>query len=166
MLTLTEPRLVQRDPTHVVGAYRTYVGDDEGPGWSGAYQEFTLRRFEITNRVNDAMLGFLYRPHRDHPGIPQSVRACFIGVEVEDLCQVPEGMAATHFSGGPYVVVACRGDTQDEASIGVGEAVELLERWLPEHGYEEGDACFASSDELTETSPYIENVYMRAVEKS
>ena len=162
MLTLSEPRLVSREPTNVVGAYCVYEGDDEGPGWSGAHRSFFQRRDEIPNRVNDAVDGFLYRPHKDHPEIDPSVRACFVGAEVAVLDHVPAGLAATQFSGGTYVVMSCTGETEGEAAMGVGEAVEALEAWLPEHGYEEGDACFASSNESAAKPPFVEYVYIIA----
>lgn len=161
MLRISRPKIIEREAYKVIGAYRTYEGEDEGPGWSGAYGEFDARRAEIQNRKGDAVLGFLYRPHRDHPEIPENVRSCFIGVEVTDLDDVPEGMFTTRFSGGKYVVVECRGDTQQEASMGVGEAIAALKEWIPEHGYVEGDACFACSHERAEKPPYIEYVYIK-----
>ena len=36
MLTLSEPRIIERGPYKVVGAHCAYAGDDEGPGWTGA----------------------------------------------------------------------------------------------------------------------------------
>ena len=137
MPTLSEPKIIERSPYLVVGAYRAYEGDDEGPGWSGASRAFYERRPEITNRVDDAVLGFLYRPHKDHPDIPESVRACFVGVEVADLDHVPEGFSTTQFSGGKYVIVACKGDTEGEAAMGVGEGVGFLENWIAEQGLDE-----------------------------
>jgi len=165
MLELSEPKIIERGPYLVVGAYSTFEGDDEGPGWSGAAQAFNARREEITNPVGDTLLGFLYRPHRDHPEIPESVRACFMGVEVADLDHVPEGLSTTQFSGGRYVIVACKGDTEDEAAMGVGEGVGLLEEWVADQGYVEGDACFACSHESEPRPPYIEYVYMNFVER-
>jgi predicted transcriptional regulator YdeE len=161
MLELSEPRIIERGPYKVVGAYCTFEGKDEGPGWSGAYDEFNNRRSEIKNRKDDMVLGFLYRPHKDHPDIPENVRSCFIGVEVTDFDHVPEGMSTTRFSGGKYVVVECKGDTQVEASRGVGEAIDALEKWIPEQGYVEGDACFACSHEKAEKPPFIEYVYIK-----
>jgi predicted transcriptional regulator YdeE len=94
--------------------------------------------------------------------VPEPVKACFIGVEVSDIESIPGGLSATHFSGGPYVVIECRGDTQDEASEGVGEAIGyLMSDWIPKHGYREGDACFACSHEHAVKPPYIESVYIR-----
>jgi predicted transcriptional regulator YdeE len=110
------------------------------------------------------VLGFLYRPHKDHPDIPESVRACFVGVEVPDLDHVPEGLSTTQFSGGKYVIVACQGDTQEEAAMGVGEGVQFLERWIVEQGYTEGDACFACSHENAPKPPFVEYVYMKIEE--
>ena len=161
MLKLSEPRIIEREPYLVVGAYATFEGQDEGPGWSGASKTFYARRKEIANRVDDTVLGFLYRPHRDDPSIPESVRACFVGVEVTDLDHVPEGLSTTRFSGGKYVIVECRGDTEGEAAIGVGEGVGLLERWIVEQGYTEGDACFALSHENAPRPPYVEYVYIK-----
>jgi hypothetical protein len=161
MLRLSEPKIIERDPYLVVGAYCTFEGEDEGPGWSGASQAFHARRGAIANRKGDMMLGFLYRPHKDHPDIPQSVRACFVGVEVTDLDHVPEGLSTTRFSGGQYAIVECRGDTEDEAAMGVGEGVAFLERWVVQQGYTEGDACFACSHENTPKPPFIEYVYMK-----
>jgi hypothetical protein len=158
---LSEPRIIERGPYQVVGAYAPYEGDDEGPGWSGASKAFYARRDEITNRVDDAVLGFLYRPHRDDPSIPESVRACFVGVEVADLDGVPDGLSTTRFSGGKYVIVACKGDTEDEAAMGVGEGVGFLENWIAEQGYTEGDACFALSHENAPRPPFIEYVYIK-----
>ena len=161
-LKLSEPRVIERDPYLVVGVYCTFEGDDEGPGWSGAYAEFDRRRHEITNRKDAMLLGFLYRPHKDDPTVPQDVRSCFIGVEVDDLDHVPAGMTATRFSGGQYVVVECRGDAQEEAARGVGEAIEYLSStWMPKHGYQEGDACFACAHEDAVKPPYIEHVYIK-----
>ena len=94
MLALSEPRIIERGPYLVVGAYCTFEGEDEGPGWSGASKTLGARRGEITNRRDDTVLGFLYRPHRDHPDIPDSVRACFMGVEVSDFDHVPDNLAA------------------------------------------------------------------------
>jgi predicted transcriptional regulator YdeE len=164
VLKLSEPRIIEREPYLVVGAYCTFEGEDEGPGWSGASKAFHSRRDEIANRKDDTMLGFLYRPHRDDPSIPESVRACFMGVEVTDLDHVPEGLSTTRFSGGKYVIVECRGDTQDEAAMGVGEGVGFLERWIVEQGYTEGDACFALSHEDAPRPPFIEYVYIKIEE--
>jgi predicted transcriptional regulator YdeE len=161
VLELSEPKIIEREPYQVVGVYCTFKGQDEGPGWSGAYNEFNNRRNEITNGKGDTILGFLYRPHVDHPDIPETVRSCFIGVEVTDFDRVPEGLSTTRFSGGQYVVVACKSDVQAEATMGVGEAIEMLEKWIPEHGYAEGDACFACSHENAENPPFIEYVYIK-----
>lgn len=161
MLELSEPRIIEREPYLVVGAYSTFEGEDEGTGWSGAWETFQARRDKITNRIDDTMLGFLYRPHKDDPSIPESVRACFVGVEVTDLDHVPKGLSATQFSGGKYVIVECRGDTQDEAARGVGEGVGFLEQWIAEQGYTEGDACFALSHEDAPRPPFVEYVYMK-----
>lgn len=165
MVKLSEPKIIEREPYLVVGAYSTYEGDDEGPGWAGASEVFYARRDEITNRKDDAVLGFLYRPHKDHPEISESVRACFVGVEVGDLDHLPEGFSTTQFSGGKYVIVACTGDTEDEAAMGVGEGVSLLENWIAEHGYSEGDACFALSHEDEPRPPYVEYVYLKFEEQ-
>jgi predicted transcriptional regulator YdeE len=150
MLKLSEPKIIERGPYKVVGAYCTFEGEDEGPGWSGAHKKFSERRQQISNRKGDTVLGFLYRPHRDDPDIPESVRSCFIGVEVTDFGHVPEGLSTTRFSGGKYVVVACQGDTEGEAAMGVGEGVDFLEKWMSKQGYVEGDACFACSHEQAE----------------
>lgn len=165
MITLSEPEIIERKPYLVVGAYCPFEGEDEGPGWSGASRTFYARRDEITNRKGDMVLGFLYRPHKDHPDIPESTRACFVGVEVTDLDHVPESLATTRFSGGRYVIVACQGDTEDEAGMGVGEGVAFLEKWIQEHGYIQGDACFACSHERAPRPPFIEYVYINFVRK-
>jgi predicted transcriptional regulator YdeE len=161
MLTLSKPRIIERGPYKVVGAYCTFSGDDEGPGWTGAERAFFSQRHEIRNRTDDLVLGFLYRPHRDHPDAAESERACFVGAEVTDFNHVPAGMATTQFSGGQYVIVDCRGDTQEEAAVGVGEAIGFLSQWMPEHGYAEGDACFACSDEKAPRPPFMEQVYIK-----
>jgi predicted transcriptional regulator YdeE len=165
MLTISDPKIIEREPYLVVGAYCPYEGEDEGPGWSCASETFYARREEIVNRKDDSVLGFLYRPHKDHPEIPESVRACFVGVEVTDLNHVPEGLSTTQFSGGKYAIVECRGDTQDEASMGVGEGVQFLEKWIAEQGYAEGDACFACSHESAPKPPFVEYVYMKIEEQ-
>ena len=165
MLQFSEPVIIERGAYKVVGAYATYEGDkpeDEGPGWQGAEQGFFSRKDEISNRVDDGVLGFLYRPHKDHPEISPDVRACFIGVEVTDLDHVPAGMSTTQYSGGKYVVVDCIGDTGGEAAQGVGEAIGMLmSKWIPAHGYTEGDACFAFSHEKAQRPPHIEMVYIK-----
>jgi predicted transcriptional regulator YdeE len=158
---LGEPKVIERGPYLVVGAYCTYESNDEGPGWSGASQAFYARKDEITNRTDDAVLGFIYRPHKDHPDISEDVRAAFVGVEVTDLDHVPEGLSTTRFSGGKYAVVACTGDTEDEAAMGVGEGVGFLEKWVVEQGYVEGDVCFALSHEGAPRPPYVEYVYVK-----
>ena len=161
MIELSEPKVIERGPYLVVGAYCTYEGDDEGPGWSGASKAFYARKDAIANRKDDAVLGFLYRPRKDDPSIPEDVRACFVGVEVTDLDRVPEGLSTTQFSGGKYAIVACTGDTEAEAAMGVGEGVGMLEKWVVEQGYKEGDACFALSHEGVPRPPYVEYVYMK-----
>ncbi|MBN1579924.1 MAG: GyrI-like domain-containing protein [Anaerolineae bacterium] len=165
MLTLSEPTIIEREPYLVVGAYCAFEGEDEGPGWSGASQTFYARRDEITNRKDDRVLGFLYRPHKDDPNIPESTRACFVGVDVTDLNHVPEGLSTTQFSGGKYVIVACQGDTEDEAAMGVGEGVGFLEKWINENGYVQGDACFACSHENAPKPPFVEYVYIKIEQK-
>jgi predicted transcriptional regulator YdeE len=161
MFELGEPKVIEREPYLVVGAYCTYEGEDEGPGWSGASETFYARRDEIANRKDDAVLGFMYRPHKDDPTVPESARACFVGVEVTDLDHVPAGLATTRFSGGKYAIVACRGDTEGEAAMGVGEGVGFLESWIVEQGYTEGDACFACSHENAAKPPFVEYVYIK-----
>ena len=165
MLRFSEPTIIERTPYKVVGAYSTYEGEtpeDEGPGWQGAEKGFFSRSSEITNRVDDGVLGFLYRPHNDHPEISLKVKACFIGAEVTHLNQVPTGMATTQFSGGKYVMVDCIGDTGDEAAEGVGKAIGMLmTEWIPAHSYIEGDACFAFSHEKAQRPPHIETVYIK-----
>ena len=164
MLKLSEPEVIERGPYLVVGAYCTYEGNDEGPGWSGASQAFFASKDSITNRVDDTILGFLYRPHRDHQEVTKEIRACFVGVEVTDLNQIPEGFSTTQFSGGKFVIVACKGDTEGEAAMGVGDGVQLLEKWIKDNGYTEGDACFALSHEKTPKPPFIEYVYVNFTE--
>src|SRR5512139_459441 len=107
MLTICEPRVIEREPYKVIGVYCAYAGDNEGPGWTGAETEFFGRRDEIKNRTDDLVLGFLYRPHKDHPDVPESVKACFIGAEVSAFERVPDGMSTTQFSGGQYVIIEC-----------------------------------------------------------
>ncbi|TFG72973.1 MAG: AraC family transcriptional regulator [Anaerolineales bacterium] len=160
MFSLSEPEIIERGSYQVVGAYATFEGADEGPGWSGASQAFFARMREITNRTDDMVLGFLYRPHRDHPEIHEDIRACFIGVEVADLDHVPQELSTTTFSGGKFVIVACQGETEDEAAMGVGDGVQFLMQWIKQHGYTEGDACFACSHENAPKPPFIEYVYM------
>jgi len=161
MLTLSEPHVFERGPYKVIGAYCAYAGDDEGPGWMGAESEFFRRRGEIKNRTDDLVLGFLYRPHHDHPDVPDSVRACFVGAEVSAIAHIPDGMSTTQFSGGQYVIVECRADTQEEVAAGVGEAIGFLEHWIPAHGYVEGDACFSCSDEKAARPPFVEYVHVK-----
>ncbi len=164
MLHLSEPRIIERGPYHIVGFYSEYQGENEGPGWAGAYEQFNRRQHEITHRVDDMQLGFLYQPHEDHPEISAEIKACFIGVEVADFDHVPAGMATKWYSGGKYVVVECRGDVQEEASEGVGKAITQLMQWIPEHGYTEGDACLAGGHEKAIRPPYIEYVFIKLEE--
>ena len=161
MLTLSEPRIMERGPYKVVGVHCAYAGDDEGPGWTGAETGFFTRRDEVKDRADDFVLGFLYRPHKDHPDVLESVKACFIGAEVSAFDHVPDGMSTTQFSGGRYVIVECRGDVQEEVAAGVGEAIGFLERWIPAHGYVAGDACFSCSDEKAARPPFVEYVHIK-----
>jgi predicted transcriptional regulator YdeE len=163
-LHLSEPRITERDPSCVVGVYAVFEGEDEP--WGEVFHEFERRRAGIRNREGDTLLGFLYRPHKDNPSIPEDVRSCFMGVEVTDLTQVPEGMTATRFTGGKYAIVECKGDTENEAAMGVGDAVDNIEKWLPENGYREGDACFACSHEEADKPPFIQYVYVKLEEQT
>jgi len=36
MLELSGPKIIERESYQIVGAYCTFEGEDEGPGWSGA----------------------------------------------------------------------------------------------------------------------------------
>jgi predicted transcriptional regulator YdeE len=163
MTTLLEPEVIEHEPFLIIGAYATYEGEDEGPGWSVAAEAFHARRDEITDQKDDLMVGFLYRPHRDDPTIPESVHACFVGVEVIDIDHVPEGLSATRFPGGRYVIVACQGETENDAAMAVGEGVQRCEAWIAENAYQEGEACFACSHENAPRPPYIEYVYTHFV---
>jgi predicted transcriptional regulator YdeE len=164
-LEITDPKLIEHAPYHVVGIYATFESDNEGPGWGRASAEFSRRQHEVKNRVGDTILGFLYRPHRDDPAIPESTRSCFMGVEVWSTDDVPEGMTLTHFSGGRYITTESRGDTENESAMGVGDAVQLLERWIEEHGSREGDACFCFSHENAETPPFVQHVYAKVEDR-
>jgi hypothetical protein len=75
-------------------------------------------------------------------------------------------MSTTQFSGGQYVIVESRGDTQDEAAAGVGEAIGFLSQWMPEQGYVEGDACFACSNEKAPRPPFMEQVYIKIEQRN
>ncbi len=162
MLKFSEPRIIECGPYQVVGAYAAFEGNDEGPGWQAAERAFFSRQSEIINHTDGVVLGFLYRPHKDHPEVPPAVRACFIGAEVADLQHVPAGMSATRFSGGRYVIVDCIGDTADEAATGVGDAINFLSSsWIPQHGYREGDACFSAGDMKAPRPPHVESVYIK-----
>lgn len=163
MASLSEPKVIEHEPFLIVGAYATYEGENEGPGWSGAAEAFHARRDEITNRKGDLTVGFLYRPHRDDPTMPEDVRACFVGVAVTDFDHVPEGLSTTRFPGGQYVIVACQGETEADAGMAVGEAVGRCEAWIAENGYQEGDACFACSHDNAPKPPYVEYVYTHFV---
>lgn len=163
-VTFSPPRVIRRGPYHVVGAWHPYVGDDEDPAWAAADLAFRERSAAITERADDLVLGFLYRPHRDDPSVSADVRSCFVGVEVLALpSPLPEGLAATTFSGGEYVLVDCIGDTPGEAAEGVGRAIAMLaDEWLPAHGYVEGDACFAASRAGgAPRPPWVETVYIK-----
>jgi predicted transcriptional regulator YdeE len=162
---ITDPKTIEHAPYDVIGIYAVYEGDDEGPGWGKAWTEFSRRKHEVQNREGDTLCGFLYRPHRDDPSIPEAARACFIGVEVSSADDIPEGMTLTHFSGGRYITTESRGDTEGEAAMGVGDAVQLLETWIDEHGYVEGDACFCFSHEDAETPPFVQHVHANFVEQ-
>jgi hypothetical protein len=162
VLRLSEPEVIEHDPYNVVGAYAIRQGEEEP--WGEASNAFDRRRHEIRNRKGDALLAFLYRPHRDDPSVPEGVRSCFMGVEVTDLTQVPQGMAATRFSGGKYVTIECTGDTENEAAVGVGQAVRRIEEWIPQNGYREGDACFCWSHEKAGRPPFVQYVYVKLEE--
>jgi hypothetical protein len=84
--------------------------------------------------------------------------------EVTDLDHVPESLSTTRFSGGKYVIVARKGDTEGEAAMGVGEGVGFLENWIAEQGYTEEDACFALSYENAAKPSFIEYVYIKIEE--
>lgn len=161
MISISEPRLIEHDSYIVAGAFCAYAGEDEGPGWSGAYAAFSRRLPEISNRKDHFTLGFLYRPSKDDPAAAEETRACFVGVDVADQASIPQGMAVTRFSGGTYAVIAIQGDTDEEAAEGVGEAIQRMAAWMPAHGFREGDACFACSNETVPRPPYIEYVYMK-----
>lgn len=161
-LRLSEPRIITRGAYTVVGAWHSYEGGDEGPGWAGANAAFGRLSERVSHRADDLMLGFLYRPHRDDPAIADDVHACFVGVEVTSLENQPDGLAVTRFSGGEYVLVDCIGDTPAEAAEGVGQAIGMLMDWLPAHGYVEGDACFAAGRADAPTPPWVETVYIKA----
>lgn len=162
MLKFSQPTIIEHEPFQVVGCYATFEGEDEGPGWDGAHRAFFARESEVQDRADDLVLGFLYRPHRDDPTVPATVRACFVGVPVTSLDRVPDGMHVTRFSGGEYAVIACEGESPDEPGQGVGEAIGYLEReWMPTHGYSAGDACFAAGQEHAVPPPYVEYVYMK-----
>jgi hypothetical protein len=161
---ISEPKIIERGPYSVVGVYASYEGDEKGPAWGEASAELERRKGEVGNREGDSLLAFLYRPHKDDPSIAEEVRACFMGLEVTDLTQVPDGMTATRFSGGKYVTVECKANTENDAAVAVGEAIERLEAWISEHGYREGDACFCFSHEGADTPPFIQHVYVKLEE--
>jgi hypothetical protein len=71
----------------------------------------------------------------------------------------------THFSGGEFVTAECRGDTENEAAMGVGTAIVGLEKWLSANGYREGDSCFCFSREGADTPPFVQHVHIR-IEKA
>lgn len=52
-----------------------------------------------------------------------------------------------------------------EETMGVGEAIDFLTQWMPEHGTVEGGACFACSHENEPRPPFVEYVYTK-IEKA
>lgn len=163
-VTTTEPKIIEHEPWDIVGMYVIAKSDHEP--WGEAMTAFERRRADVTNRVDDIQLAFLYRPHRDDPSVPESAQACFIGFEVTDLDHIPEGMAATRFSGGRFVMVECCGDTEDAVAAAIGDVIRRLETWIPEHGYTEGEACFCLNHEYAKTPPFQWDVYIKIEELS
>ena len=161
---LTEPRIIEHGPYRIVGMYAV-AEDDEEP-WGEAAAAFAARRDEIANRVGDAEIGFLYRPHRDDPAIAADVRACFMGVEVADFRNVPAGMATTRFGGGEFITTEVHGGTQMGAAMGVGDAVQMLMKWAAGHGYTEGDSCFCFSQESAIGPPFVQHVHLKLEPRS
>ena len=162
-LTLSEPRIVRRDPFTVAGVWAPYQGKDESPGWRAADAGFRALLPEVVHRADDMVLGFLYCPHQDDPSVDADVTACFIGVAVTSLDEQPAGLTTTRFPGGVYVLVDCIGDTDGDAAAGVGEAIGMLMDWIPAHGYRyrEGDVIFSAGSETAPKPPWIETVHIR-----
>ena len=94
--------------------------------------------------------------HQVHAG--QHAQAAGQGRQRDRLGHRGDGRMAFR---GKYVIVECRGDTENEAAMGVGEAIEMLQKWIPEQGYAQGDACFACSAPRVDPPPYIEYVYIK-----
>ena len=160
---IIEPQIIERGPYLIVGAFAESKDGDEP--WGEASEELDRRKGEIQGRVSDELIGFLYRPHRDNPAVPEHVRGCFMGVEVKDLDHVPEGMYTTRFSGGKFVLVACKAETDTAAAMAVGPAIgQLMEEWLPTNGYVMGDSCFTFSREKEPKPPFINYVQMKIEE--
>jgi len=163
-MTLSKPHVVKQGLRNIVGSYCVFEGENEGAGWSGSTAAFDKRKQEIRNRKGDTLWGFLYRPHRDHPEISANVMACFMGVEVVDFDGVPVGLSTTRFAEGDYVIVECKGDTSNEVDMGIGPAVGLLEKWIKEHGYREGDeGALVCWHEKMNTPPFRQYVSARIV---
>ena len=161
--TLSEPRIVRRDPFTVAGVWAPYQGEDESPGWLAADAGFRALLPDVVHRADDMILGFLYAPHRDDPSIDPAVTACFIGVAVTSLVGQPPGLTTTRFPNGEYVLVDCIGDTDGDAAAGVGEALGMLMAWIPAHGYRyrENDVVFTAGSETAPKPPWIETVHVR-----
>ncbi|MCW5942379.1 MAG: GyrI-like domain-containing protein [Fimbriimonadaceae bacterium] len=160
---LTQPRLEQTGPFRVVGCWCAFDGEDEGPGWTGAHGAFFPRIGEVADREGDLVFGFLYRPHKDHPEVAPSVRACFVGVGVRPEARVPPGMCESAFPEGTYVAVESVADDMGEAAEGVGEAVAACNGYAEANGWREGDACFAVAHGDEPKPPYREIVMMHLV---
>ena len=60
--------------------------------------------------------------HLTEPKIIERGPYCVVGAYA--IC---EGMTLTRFSGGEYVTVECGGDTENEAAMAVGPAINQLE---------------------------------------
>ena len=153
-MTLGAPYIVKQGARTIVGCYSVYEGENED--WAGAAAAFNQRKHEIKNRKGNAVWWFLYKPHRDHPEVAASVKACFQGVEVADPSEVPAGMSATRFAAGDYVTIECQGATEAEAAGGVVPAIGVLDKWFKENGHErgeEGEGVIICNDDTLKPPP-------------
>lgn len=107
-------RIVDADKMYVVGVKAQANFMTNGQITGQLARQFMPRLREITNRKNDYSLSLQkYKNFNFNDFTPQTNFEKWIGVEVEDLESIPEGMLSLVINPGNYLVFDFKGSIQD-----------------------------------------------------
>ncbi|OMP31410.1 GyrI-like domain-containing protein [Mangrovimonas sp. DI 80] len=129
-------RIVQQPDLKLVGMRTKVSFETMGPETARLGRELMPRLAEISSRIGDYMLSVqVYESFNFKILSPQTQFEKWIGVEVDNFDNVPEGLESLAIKGGKYFVFDYKGSIANYPPVWTS----VFEKWLPQLGYDVDD---------------------------